>query len=79
MSKEKSPELLPCPFCGGEATYICRKRTGSISGDNGYETIVMCADNHHECGARITKWGLRKDWSKNSAIVAWNRRAHEPN
>lgn len=66
MSKEKSPELLPCPFCGGEDIEV---NETILPGDTEKSYNIGCPD----CGV----W---YDWifdSEKEAIEAWNRRAHE--
>lgn len=42
MTSEKAPELLPCPFCGGEAEF-------EWIGTTRYSVIVTCAD----CGCSL--------------------------
>ena len=68
--------LKPCPFCGGRAHMITRVQAGVPSGDDGYTTVIKCL-NHAECGAVICRWALKKKWSVESAIKAWNRRAND--
>ena len=54
-------ELLPCPFCGGEAILESNKlRYGTI-----YSAYCQ------KCGAEIT------GFSEHEAIDAWNRRAED--
>lgn len=59
-------ELKPCPFCGGEAQYLCRNGAhGSIV------ACVICRD----CGAQGASYCVRDDiCAKDEAIKAWNRR-----
>ena len=66
-----SKELKLCPFCGGDAKLFLHSCNGIPSGDVGTEAIIQC----NECNAKITRWGLKKDWVKKSAIDAWNRRS----
>ena len=61
---EKDPELLPCPFCGGEAAFIDDRQ-------NPYDT-----DGHVECtqcGARIDDdwelWNNRANPSKETKAL----------
>lgn len=70
------PKLKPCPFCGGRAHMITRVQAGVPSGDDGYTTVIKCL-NHAECRAVICRWALKKKWSVESAIKAWNRRAND--
>lgn len=67
-------ELKPCPFCGGKARIFYTMDIGVPTGDNGYKVSVKC-DNLLCCGAKIEKWAAKKEWAKESAINAWNRRA----
>jgi Lar family restriction alleviation protein len=69
-----SVELKPCPFCGGKARIFYTMDIGVPTGDNGYKVSVKC-DNLLRCGAKIEKWAAKKEWAKESAIKAWNRRA----
>lgn len=74
MSKEKTPELLPCPFCGGDAACIplavchgyiaCVGKCGIRTGDY-WDDMSVHNDNPE-------KWYEK-------AIEAWNRRVHEIN
>ena len=63
LEKEVGEELLPCPFCGGEASVAVSL------GDQGEPITyrVKC-----ECG--ISTDYFKK---KNMAIIAWNRRNNE--
>jgi Lar family restriction alleviation protein len=60
-------ELLPCPFCGGEATTMT-DRTET----NQYSTSIYC----RRCMVK-SKWfdGKTKNIAKKSASVSWNLRA----
>jgi Lar family restriction alleviation protein len=73
---QQTSKLKPCPFCGGESHMITRVQAGVPSGDDGYTTVIKCL-NHAECGAVICRWALKKKWSVESAIKAWNRRAND--
>lgn len=58
-------ELLPCPFCGGEAELLHEDAMRGL----GKSVSVWCPN----CGARTGK-----SWSGNrEAIAAWNTRAIE--
>lgn len=70
----KEIELKPCPFCGGEARVYYKMDIGIPSGDNGHRVSVRC-ENTHRCGAKIECWAAKKEWARNSAVKAWNRRA----
>lgn len=65
-------ELKPCPFCGGKASLISTARPGSMSGDIGTQSTIVCQNN--ECGAKIVKWALEQTWAEESAVRAWSRR-----
>lgn len=67
-------KLKPCPFCGGKASLISTAQRGSISGDMGTRSTVICIDRRNECGAKIVKWALEQEWAEESAVKAWNRR-----
>lgn len=57
-------ELLPCPFCGGDATTWC-----DSAGDRGADRMtVMCVDCEAEAPYVDTS-------VEGKAIAAWNRRA----
>lgn len=60
--------------CGGKASLISTAQRGSISGDMGTRSTVICNDQRNECGAKIVKWALGKKWAEKSAVKAWNRR-----
>ena len=58
-------ELKPCPFCGGEAEYVCTKGVA----------FVRCK-RFLKCGAVGPKQPIGDDFiAKEIAINAWNRRA----
>jgi len=57
-------ELLPCPFCGGNA----HLEPELYSDENASEVIGPASVSCMNCGAAI--WG---DWS-DDALTAWNRR-----
>lgn len=57
----KNKELLPCPFCGGEAFAV----TGIV--DEGIRQI-MC----RKCYAKTTVYRTKKE-----AITAWNTRTNK--
>ena len=60
-------ELLPCPFCSGEARLL---GGGIIDGiERGY--MVEC----HDCHASTKKFGAD---NAQEAIEAWNTRAEQP-
>lgn len=60
-----SNELKPCPFCGGEAEYVC------IQG----VAFVRCK-RFIKCGAVGPQQPIGDDFiAKEIAINAWNRRA----
>ena len=58
-------ELKPCPFCGGEAEYVC------ING-----TAYVRCKRFIKCGATGPTQPIGDDFiAKEIAINAWNRRA----
>lgn len=68
-------DLLPCPFCGGEAKYVSHLSVEPIIDDNGayidadtyYHEYVFCQN----CGATIE---LEEDEEDGLTIEKWNRR-----
>ena len=66
-----APELLPCPFCGGEA----HEFSSEIDGDGHF--IVQCKS----CGAEMSRWvqaSMSDDYraaSQLDAVTSWNTRA----
>ena len=72
---EEHNELLPCPFCGGEATYHLRDRN-----EERQLHIVGCGalmDNSGLYGGCLEKDRARSTYSyksKQEAIKAWNTR-----
>ena len=67
-------ELKSCPFCGGKAISISVPEEGIISRDIGTRTTIKC--DNRECGAKIIKWALEKEWAEESAVKAWNNRTN---
>ena len=78
MSETKEQELLPCEqplpcaHCENDVHILTTERRGIPSGDNGFLTTIVCKNG--ECGCKIVRWALKKEWSVESAIDAWNRR-----
>lgn len=62
----KSPELLPCPFCGKDANYDCA--------NNGTEHGVTCS-NEFCIGYYMTGAEGQGYYTKHYAVEAWNIRA----
>lgn len=60
----KPNELLPCPFCGGQAEMI---ETPHIP--RGTDYTPRCKKTSC-CGRLTKKWAYRE-----TAVIAWNRRA----
>lgn len=61
-------ELLPCPFCGGEAY----EREHAFRNTHSW-SMIICDD----CGASVQRAGLDGTYecAKQAAIEAWNTRA----
>lgn len=76
MREEMQIELKPCPFCGCDARVYYKIDIGIPTGDNGHKVSVRC-ENTLRCGAKIEKWAAKKEWARNSAVEAWNRRADD--
>ena len=62
-------ELLPCPFCGGEAEVRTRKNRGSMEGQTLYR--IRCSN----CHIGQLKWSACLEGHEWGAIEAWNTRA----
>lgn len=70
MTTDKAPELLPCPFCGAQASYSIETDEGQR---NYYDTIA-CS----ECPAgmqRLLHWADNGGEYLESLSAAWNLRA----
>lgn len=64
----KTLELKPCPFCGGEGSFVAEPE----------EKIIYCGC--WDCGARSISFGYKNvpsDIYFNAAADAWNRRVHD--
>lgn len=73
----KTPELKPCPFCGGVAAPLYKHMTA-----NGYDGTVYrmrCAICHAQSPYKRNAW--LHGWHENlaDAADAWNRRAKDEN
>ena len=78
------PDLKPCPFCGGKATFLVSS-TFSRGVVRGWEFRISCT----KCGVKTAKTNYRCEVSlqngeivaetdeRPAAIKAWNRRAGE--
>lgn len=71
MTNNDTPELLPCPFCGGEAEIEEISEENSHTGTAGY--AAGCANSECLVYQTFDKFALRKD-----AVKAWNTRAPSP-
>lgn len=60
-------ELLPCPFCGGEATLTM---IGNVHSTR--KCIVKCSGCRYQRTDAALRYG--DEWLRNTAIAAWNRR-----
>lgn len=63
-----TPDLKPCPFCGGEAVYDFHAKGMPEAWENDCDHWVYC--DAEDCFANV---GLCE--SKSEAIAAWNTRA----
>ena len=68
MTNTPSDTLLPCPFCGGEATHSLG------AGERLYRTVGC---NNDDCDMP-RMWWEREDKSEAEAITAWNTRHKQP-
>jgi Lar family restriction alleviation protein len=66
-----TPELKPCPFCGGNKTVICKTDYG-----DGDAYAVSC--RYHECHGAIFTLGYGYFHTEAEAIAEWNTRAVDP-
>ena len=72
MSKNPFVSLLPCPFCGGEATLSSNNMM--IQGESEMCAWVYCK----KCHARTNyKRRSRREHYVHDAIVAWNARCEK--
>lgn len=75
-------ELLPCPFCGGEA-YV--EYGFNYDYDGGDRYYVYSADVACDCGCTLhvnnawPKKYVSKEHSLDFAVAAWNRRSNHDN
>jgi len=63
MTEQEQVQLLPCPFCGGQALFDCMSRNEQ---DECVEMSVACLG----CDATI----IRDRMTTAEAIAAWNTR-----
>jgi Lar family restriction alleviation protein len=85
MINENKETLKSCPFCGGQARFVCKCNISH--GDfRGWEFSISCI----KCNATIPKTNYRLmvkldengnivlvgEDERNKAIDAWNRRTH---
>lgn len=66
-----TPELKPCPFCGGDKNVICK-----TDYDGGDAYAVSC--RYPDCHGAIFTLGYGYFSTKDEAIAAWNTRAVDP-
>ena len=64
-------KLLPCPFCGGEATLTL---TGNVRSTR--KCMVKCGGCRYQRTDAVLRYG--DDWLRATAIAAWNRRTAPP-
>lgn len=64
---QQARELLPCPFCGGEATL---RMVGNVRSTR--RCIVKCSGCRYQRIDAALRYG--DEWLLNTAIAAWNRR-----
>lgn len=71
MPAASDPQLLPCPFCGGPATFEeCAQ--GSSVKVNSCTWSVGCANTEVDCIAYQMTASFNR---KSEAAEAWNKRA----
>jgi len=64
---QQARELLPCPFCGGEATL---RMIGNVHSTR--KCVVKCSGCRYERTDAVLRYG--DEWLLKTAIAAWNRR-----
>lgn len=62
-------DLLPCPFCGGQATLTI---SGNVRSTR--KCMVKCSGCRYQRIDAALRYG--DDWLRATAIAAWNRRAN---
>lgn len=74
----KTPDMKPCPFCGGEAILERKSRT-VVHGATRRNTYVRCT----QCDSRGRRFLYfefdPKKQAENEAVNAWNRRVTDEN
>jgi len=65
---QQARELLPCPFCGGEATL---RMIGNVHSTR--KCVVKCSGCRYERTDAALRYG--DEWLLKTAIAAWNRRS----
>ncbi len=65
---QQARELLPCPFCGGEATL---RMIGNVHSTR--KCVVKCSGCRYERTDAVLRYG--DEWLLKTAIAAWNRRS----
>ena len=75
MNIKNGKDLLPCPFCGGEAT-LKNKLEFFGHGDCYKEYYVMC-DSCKSKGGIETVYNLTEDERKKMAVRNWNTRTQK--
>lgn len=70
----ETPDLMLCPFCGGEAHFLAPPTQQAAFGKRYYRQVVGCSNDL--CCAEVTS-GMRKsaDDARADAARRWNRRA----
>lgn len=63
-----SPEILPCPFCGGECDTL---HLENFTGTRMYS--VTCVAHMQDCKVRGCQYESARNWTESEAITAHNR------
>lgn len=72
----KTPELKPCPFCGGEASIVLDDQTGGW--------YVCCQECYSQTDTKMPSRSVSKwlslaatERAIETAVSIWNRRAND--
>ena len=77
MTEDCRQELLPCPFCGGEAKIESKQGSFGYSNAHHSVTCVSCGVSTPRVGERYPAAEAEREAIK-AASVQWNRRASVP-
>lgn len=67
----KRVELLPCPFCGGEARLLEPVR---VESDWWCASVMCLGTKERQCVVQMTHGAVTKRDAVRAVVEAWNRR-----